>query len=143
VNPLNRRSGLAVVEVIVAAVLILAVLGVTVGTIAKASSTVMTSQVSAKATALLNRKLAEAKTLDYRHARELGTQEGTELVEGKLARAVQLRWKRSVETSPDRADGLLITCSVEWAANGEPRLLTGSFVVPQPMSGPAVAQMRP
>lgn len=116
VKPVNRTRGLVLVEVIVAAVLLLTVLGVTVGTLVRASTTVARSEASARATALLNRKLAELRDADETTLLKMSEAMGTETVERPLAGRLILRWKRRVSPTDDGTKAWTVTYEVEWPA---------------------------
>lgn len=116
VKPPCRTHGLVLVEVIVAAVLLLTVLGVTVGTLVRASTTVARSEASARATALLNRKLAELRNADENTVLAMTEAMGTETVERPLAGRLILRWKRRVTPTDDGSPVLKVTYEVEWPA---------------------------
>jgi hypothetical protein len=122
---LRRQDGLAVLEICIALVLVVAVCGTTFLTISKAHSIVLSNQAATRATALLNRKMNELRTQSFSALVHLPDDTGTELV-GHPPLGLKLTWHRTVARNAPEADVLLIKYAVEWAENGRSRRLEAS-----------------
>ena len=117
------------IEVVVAAVLLVAVLGATAVAIVQTSSRVAASHVSSRAADLLNRKLTEVQRMDRARIGELPDSAGTEIVEPKMAARVPLRWTRVITRPAITDQPIVVTCSVEWSANGKARMISATHTI--------------
>ena len=140
VSLVRPRRGVALVELIITGILFLVVAGVTLGTIARANSTLEASTTANKATELLNRKVAEVRKCSYDAARALSSQTGSEIISPSSGRKVPLRWTRSVSVD-ETSSTVRIAHRVEWTALGASRQIEAVVLVAPASQGQALAQL--